>query len=110
MYDRVDPNDPAYCVGTAGTVAFMKATALALSKYGIRTNGVGPGETRTENKYWAETNNTTDEKWKDYAKSNPLGRTTTPEDVGETVLMIVNDKTSFLNGNIIYINGGGHLK
>jgi NAD(P)-dependent dehydrogenase (short-subunit alcohol dehydrogenase family) len=108
MYFRVDPDDPAYCVGTAGTVAYLKCTALALAKYGIRTNGIGPGETKTNNGYWKEV---ADEKmWKDLANKNPMGRITTPEDVAIATQMIVEDKSKFLNGNIVYINGGSFLK
>lgn len=108
MFERVDPDDPAYCVGTAGTVAYLKCVALALAKYKIRTNGIGPGETRTNSRYWKEVGN--EEMWKELAAKNPLGRITTPNDVAIVAQMIVEDKSKFLNGNIIYVNGGGHLK
>lgn len=107
--DRPDPDDVPYCVGTAGTICFVKAMAKGLAKYGIRTNGVGPAETRTNNGYWKEAGLTTDEAWESFAKANPLGRVSTPEDVGETVLAIIENKTAFWNGSFIYVNGGGHL-
>lgn len=108
--ERPDPEDVAYSVGTAATVCFVKAMALSLAKHGIRTNGVGPGETRTSNNsYWKEAGLDTDEAWKEFTKKNPLGRVTTPEDVGETVLATVENKTEYWNGNFIYVNGGGHL-
>lgn len=107
MYTNIDPDDPAYCVGTAGTVTFMKCAAKALAKYKIRTNGIGAGETKTNLKYWKD--NSTEDLWKELAKKNPLGRVGTPEDVASIAQMIVEDTTKFLNGNIIYINGGNHL-
>ena len=109
MGERPDPDDIPYCVGTAGTIMFVKAMAKGLAKYGIRTNGVGPAETRTNNGYWKEAGLTTDEAWEGFAKANPLGRVSTPEDVGETVLAIIENKTAFWNGNFIYVNGGGHI-
>ena len=109
MGDRPDADNVGYCVGTAGTISFVKAMAKGLAKYGIRTNGVGPGEARTNNGYWKDAGITTDEEWKKLAKANPLGRVTTPEDVGETVLAIIENKTAFWNGNFLYVNGGGHL-
>ncbi len=109
MGERPDADDIPYCVGTAGTICFVKAMAKGLAKYGIRTNGVGPGETRTNNGYWREAGMLTDTEWEKFAKANPLGRVTTPEDVGETVLAIVENKTGYWNGNFIYVNGGGHL-
>ena len=108
--DKPDIEDIAYSVGTAGTMCFVKAMALALAKYGIRTNGVGPGETRTNNGYWQEKNLTSDETWEEFAKANPLGRVTTPEDVAQTVLSIVENPTQYWNGNFIYVNGGNHLQ
>lgn len=107
MYESVDPDDPAYCVGTAGSVTFMKCTAKALAKYKIRTNAIGAGETKTNLKYWKD--NGTDKLWEELASKNPLGRVTTPEDIGYAAQMIVEDKSKFMNGNIIYVNGGGHL-
>ncbi|HLD92335.1 MAG TPA: SDR family oxidoreductase [Patescibacteria group bacterium] len=108
MFERVDPDDPAYCVGTAGTVTYLKCAALALSKYKIRTNGIGPGETKTNSRYWKEVGN--EEMWNEITSKNPLGRLTTPEDIAIATQIIVEDKSKFLNGNIIYVNGGGHLK
>lgn len=107
--DRPDPEDAAYSVGTAGAVAFVKAMTLALAKYGIRTNGVGPSDTRTNLDYYKEKGITTDEEWDKIAKNNPLGRATTPEDVGQTVLTIIENPTQFWNGNFVYVTGGSHL-
>lgn len=107
MYESVDPDDPAYCVGTAGTVTFMKCTAKALAKYKIRTNAIGAGETKTNLKYWKD--NGTEKLWEELASKNPLGRVTTPEDIGYAAQMIVEDKSKFINGSIIYVNGGGHI-
>lgn len=109
MGERPDPDDVGYCVGTAGTISFVKAMAKGLAKYGIRTNGVGPGEARTNNGYWKDAGITSDEQWEKLAKANPLGRVTTPGDVGETVLAIIENKTGHWNGNFLYVNGGGHL-
>lgn len=109
MGEKADADDVPYCVGTAGTIMFVKAMAKGLAKYGIRTNGIGPAETRTNNGYWKEAGLTTDEAWDKFAKANPLGRVSTPEDVGETALTIIENKTQFWNGNFIYVNGGGHL-
>ena len=107
--DSPDVEDIAYSVGTAGAVCFVKAMAIALAKYGVRTNGVGPGEVRTSLGYWKERGLTSDETWNEFAKSNPLGRVATPEDIAQTVLAIIENSTQFWNGNFIYVTGGGHI-
>ncbi|MBI5127158.1 SDR family oxidoreductase [Candidatus Roizmanbacteria bacterium] len=106
--EKPDPDYPAYCIGTAGTIAFTKAMALYLGKYNIRTNAIGPGTTKTQ--MWVDIGENSDEMWKTFEKNNPLGRVSTPEDIANSILMIINDKSRFLNGNIIYIDGGSHLK
>ncbi len=108
--DKPDPRDSAYSVGTAGVVCFVKAMAIALAKYGVRTNGVGPSATRTEIGYWKDAGLHTDEAWKKMAKDNPLGRVTSVEDVAQTVLAVVENPTQFWNGNFIYVTGGSHVK
>ncbi|MCL4374649.1 SDR family oxidoreductase [Patescibacteria group bacterium] len=106
--DRPDTDDPSYCVGTAGTIAFVKSMALYLSRYGIRTNAISPGETRTG--MWDNIEGVDDGFWKRTAKNNPMGKIATPKAIATATMMIINDKTRFLNGNFIYVNGGGHLK
>lgn len=107
--NRVDPEDPAYSVGTAGTIAFAKCMALALAKYGIRTNGVAPGPTKTNSKYW-QTLKDSEATWKKLAEENPMGRVTDVTNVAKVVQMLVEDPTNYINGSFVYVNGGGHLK
>lgn len=106
--DNPDPQFLAYCVGTAGIIAFTKAMAIDLGKYGIRANGVSPGTTRTP--MWDSMGGDNDEMWAKFAQNNPMGRVSTPEDVANTVMMIINDESKYLNGNFIHVNGGNHLK
>jgi NAD(P)-dependent dehydrogenase (short-subunit alcohol dehydrogenase family) len=105
--ERPIPEDPAYSVGTAGTIAFMKSMALYLGKYGIRTNAIAPGPTQTA--LWKKMGGNDQKLWDIFAKNNPLGRVTKTENIGQAVLMLIEDKSNFLNGNIIYMNGGSHL-
>lgn len=105
----VDSEDPAYSVGTAGAVCFVKTMALALAKYGIRTNGVGPGSTRTKLEYWQETGLDSNEAWEKFAKENPLGRVTTIGDVAVTILDVLQNKSQFWNGNFVFVTGGTHI-
>lgn len=106
--ERPDPDYPAYCVGTAGTIAFAKMMAIHLGKYGIRVNGIAPGTTRTP--MWDTMGGDDEEMWKSFAKNNPLGRVSTTEDIAKIILLLLTPEAEYLNGNIIYVNGGGHLK
>ncbi|MCL4364545.1 SDR family oxidoreductase [Patescibacteria group bacterium] len=105
--ERPDYNYPAYSIGCAGTIAFMKMMAQQLGKFGIRTNAVAPGTTRTA--IWDSMDGKNEAMWKKFAKNNPMSRISTPEDIANAVSMLINDKSLYLNGNIIYANGGSHL-
>ena len=102
------PEAPAYCVGNAGVIAFTKMMAIHLGKYGIRTNGISPGTTRTH--MWDSMNGDDDKMWENFAKNNPMGRVSTPEDIASAVMMIINDESGYLNGNFIFVDGGAYLK
>lgn len=102
-----EPDYPAYCVREAATDAFAKMMALDLPQYSIRTNVVLPGTTRTN--MW-DTLGSDDALWEKLAKSNVMGRVSTPEYIANTISMIINDENKYLNGNFIYVDGGNHLK
>lgn len=40
------------------------------------------------------------------AQKNPHGRLTTPDDVAETLVALASPRTHWLNGNVIYVDGG----
>ena len=101
------PEVLSYAIATAALTALTKALAIHLPPYGIRVNAVMPGETRTDN--WGELKND-DKLWKTFAEKNPMKRTTTPQDIADSVLIMINDPHRFINGNFFFVNGGSHLK
>jgi NAD(P)-dependent dehydrogenase (short-subunit alcohol dehydrogenase family) len=101
------PNFPAAGAAEAAKMSFTKTSAVALAKYGIRTHSVNPGVTRTP--LW-DSWGVDDKGWADMAKSNPLGRNCTPEDVARIIFYLDSEEAAYLNGAEIYTNGGNHLK
>jgi NAD(P)-dependent dehydrogenase (short-subunit alcohol dehydrogenase family) len=81
--------------------------SFPLPRYGIRVNVVSPGPVRTP--LWDSMRSNDDALWREFSEKNPLGRVATPEDIAEAVWLLVNDPTRYLNGNVIYVNGGSHL-
>ncbi len=101
------PEILSYAIATAATTAFAKAMALHLPSFGIRVNAVMPGQVRTA--LWGELEKD-DELWKGFAENNPMKRIATPEDVADAAMVLINDPHRFLNGNLLYVNGGSHLR
>ena len=106
--EKPDPGYLAYCVGSAGLIAFVKAMALYLPHHGIRVNAVTPGPVRTP--LWDALGGKDEAMWVSFAKASPMGRVATVDDVAGIVQLIVDEPTHYLNGNFIYVGGGGHLR
>ncbi|TAL47897.1 SDR family oxidoreductase [archaeon] len=104
---ETQPSFPAAAAAEAAKMNFTKTCAVALAKYGIRTHSVNPGVTRTP--LW-DPWGVDDKGWEEMAKSNPLGRNCTPEDIAKIIYYLDSEEAAYLNGEEIYINGGNHLK
>lgn len=105
--ERPSPEILSYAIATGALNSFIKAMAIILPSYGIRVNAVMPGQVRTAN--WGDLEKD-DELWESFADSNPMKRNATPEDVADAVILLINDPHKFLNGNLLFVNGGNHLQ
>lgn len=104
---ETQPTLSAVAAAESAKMSFTKTSAVALAKYGIRTHSVNPGVTKTP--LWDQFG--VDSKgWAAMAKSNPLGRNCTPEDVAKIIYYLDSEEAAYLNGEEIYTNGGNHLK
>lgn len=106
---KPDWRDPAYSSASAAVINFGQSMAIALSKYGIRSNIVCPGPTQTNLKYWKQVESTNPKIWENIKESNPLKKLCTPDDIGGLIDFLAT-KGLYLNGNVIYVNGGAHLR
>ena len=94
------PNLGLYAASKSAIETLTRQWALELAP--IRVNAVGPGLILTEG---------TSENYKGQAremreKAIPLGRVGDPNDVADVVSFLVSDAASYVNGQIIYIDGG----
>ena len=86
--------------------AIIRQIGWELGHAGITANTIQAGITPTR----ALTKITEDwEKWvASTKKRNPMRRTTTPEDIGATISMLLKPEADFINCSIIYCDGGEH--
>ena len=101
--------------GGAANAALMLITAgwaNALGRYGIRVNGVNPGNTLTERlqealRLDAQKQGITEaEALRRNEERVPLGRLAKPEEVAAVVLFLASDQASYVTGAIIPMDGG----
>jgi 3-oxoacyl-[acyl-carrier protein] reductase len=88
----------AYSAAKYGIVGFTHNLALSVAMHGINANTILPG--------WIDTGLLTKEVYDERAKSIPLGRNGTPEEVANLVRFLASDESSYLTGSDIVIDGG----
>ncbi len=95
----------AYGVSKAAINQLTRHLASRYGRDGIRTNAIAPGFITTET---ATTQVPPDIKDR-LASSNPLGRLGTPDDIANVVVFLASDAASYINGQIIHVDGGHQI-
>lgn len=95
------PNLVDYTASKGGIEQFTKVSAVELGPYGINVNCVAPGpietdRTRAEAPNYAET----------WSRVTPMRRVGTPEDVAHAVLFFAHERSDFISGQTLYVDGG----
>ena len=90
-----------YAAAKAGVIGFTKSVAKEFASRGINVNAIAPGYISTD-----MTAVLSDEVKKDFAAKIPFGRIGQAEDVAEAVLFLVSDKSSYITGQTINVDGG----
>ena len=99
--EQVPTQNIHYVTAKSALNGFSKALAIDLAARGIRVNLVSPGMTNTE--LVADV----PEKVKlTTAAKTPLRRLAEPKDVADAISYLVTEKSDFLTGEIIRVNGG----
>lgn len=93
--------ESVYSASKGAIIAFTKALAKELGPNGINVNAVAPGFIQTD-----MTKNVTNEIKQEIMESSALGRLGTPEDVANIVLFLASEKSEFITGQVIGVDGG----
>ncbi|GKV55760.1 2,4-dienoyl-CoA reductase [Sporosarcina sp. NCCP-2222] len=92
----------------AGVMSLTRTLAVEWGrKYGFRVNGIAPGP--IERTGGAEKLFQSEKAKERTIQSVPLGRTGTPEEIAELAAFIMSDKASYMNGEIVTLDGGQWL-
>ncbi len=86
----------AYGAGKGGGIAFMRHLAMEVARSGVTANTLALGLMASGSA----------EQTAAIAKTVPVGRVGTPEDVGAAVVWLASDEAAWVTGQTIGINGG----
>ena len=101
-----------YCMSKAAVLMMTHVMAMELSKYGVTAVAVCPGHINTpllRNSFvqrGAAEGKPVDEYFTEMEGTIPMGRLAEPEEVGELVAFLCDDRSAYINGNGILIAGG----
>jgi NAD(P)-dependent dehydrogenase (short-subunit alcohol dehydrogenase family) len=102
---RVDTGFCAYNSSKHGLTGLTRTAALEGAPHKIRVNSVLPGPIQNT-LLWTYLTGTTPGVSDKLVQDLPLGRIGFPEDVVEAVLWLCSDKTSFITGQSLCVDGG----
>lgn len=95
---------PAYTASKHGVIGLTKSAALDYAKANIRVNAVCPGYTDTP-LFYADSSNLEDlMKW--IKDTMPMGRLAKPEEVAEAAIWLCSDRSSYITGHALVVDGG----
>lgn len=104
---KVIPNYGAVSAAKVVLESIIKQMAIEFAPYGITSNAIQAGVTNTSSLRLIPGA----DKLKSMAtKRNPFQRLTKPEDVANAVYLLTRDEAQWLNGNVIKVDGGEHLR
>ncbi|MGC2775855.1 MAG: SDR family oxidoreductase [Bradyrhizobium sp.] len=96
------PRYGAYAATKAAVEAMTHVLAKELAARGITVNAVAPGPTETDMFLTGKS----DEQLRAMAAMNPFGRFGQPREIAEAVAFLASPAASWVNGQILRVNGG----
>ena len=94
----------AYAASKSALHGLTKTWALELAKDGITVNCVAPGSIDTP--LWRAVNPSQDPRTQKIIDGIPVGRLGTPDDIANAVSFLLDERSGFVTGQILYVCGG----
>jgi len=101
------PGRGAYCASKAGVILLTKVLALEYAQRNIRVNCVCPGPIQTPMLEFTHSQDVDPaESKRNLLSMVPLARIGMPEEIAQAVLFLVSDRSSYVTGQYLIVDGG----
>ena len=97
-----------FVAAKAGIIHLTRSMALELAQHGILTNAIAPGSIMTEvtRKLFYGEEGSFHARTEAFMRHIPLGRPGRPEEIAEAVLFLAAPEATYVNGQILTVDGG----
>jgi 3-oxoacyl-[acyl-carrier protein] reductase len=95
-------NGIMYSAIKAAVSGLTRSGAAEFGPRNIRVNAIAPGSTPTEGANLV----VSEEAWERRRQRVPLGRLGAPEDIANAAVFLASDESSFITGDILFVDGG----
>jgi 3-oxoacyl-[acyl-carrier protein] reductase len=99
-----------YTAAKAGIEGLTRQLAYDWGKSGVRVNAVAPTVTMTGERMQTLWDNKGEEERQRIFSQIPLGRLSTPEEIGKAVVFLASDDASYITGITLDVCGGRYLR
>jgi 3-oxoacyl-[acyl-carrier protein] reductase len=93
-----------YAATKSALIGMAKVWALELGEFGVTANAIGPGPIRTE--LFDRANPPGDARTRAIIDAIPVRRIGTPDDVANAVAFLLDERSGFVTGQVLYVCGG----
>ena len=109
---REEYSNGIYCMSKAVVEQITRHIALELSEHGVTAVAISPGHIQTQLLHGSfvergkEEGKPVESFYDEMKKTIPMGRLGQPEEIGDLVAFLFDDRAAYINGNNVLITGG----
>lgn len=91
----------SYIAAKSGALGFTRSLAREMAPFNVTVNAVAPGHVRT-----AMTSALSEESRQRLLAATPMGQAIEPEDIAEAIAFLASERSRFITGQTLAVNGG----
>jgi NAD(P)-dependent dehydrogenase (short-subunit alcohol dehydrogenase family) len=106
-----NPGHTVYSATKGGIHAMTRALAVDLGEHGVRCNAIAPGWITSDlSETYIESMTDPQAARAELRRLHPVGRLGEPQDIGNLAVFLASDRSSFISGETIVVDGGRTAK